>query len=218
MTNVGTHGLTCLDENDPAAVALSMQCNAQAIDAALASIDADLDTYLGRWWWSATNLNALNVSNASGSVLPEGLVGADFLQDAQPLVVQANGFPAIASFPSTFHPPAGIYLCGSTIKWTVATPNNGSSRTLLVTGVTPVNGFTSVSPPGPGGPVYMTTEYERSAAGNDGSETVIGMFEVGPTFRYFSAGFSHNNTSSVLVIPAGAWRMWFIRIGSGLVF
>lgn len=215
MTVVGTHGLTCLDETDPAAVALSMQANAEAIDAALASIDVSLDDYLGRWWWSATNNNAFNVSNASGTVLPENLVGADLVTDGSPLTVQANGFPATPSFLTTFDWPDGIYLCGSTIKWTVATPNNNTARTLMVAQVVRRNGVALLS--NPGGPVYMTTEYERGAAGNDGSATVGGMFQVTSTMSKFAACFSHANTGSVLVIPAGAWRMWFIRIGSGLV-
>lgn len=215
MTTVGIHGLTCLDENDYAAVALSMQCNADAIDAALTGIDASLDAYIGRWWWSATNISALNVSFNSGTVLPEGLVGADLFTDGGALLVQANGFAATSSFPSTFDWPDGIYLVGSSIKWTVATPNNDTPRTLMVAQVNRLNGAATFSSSST--VVYMSTEYEHSAAGNDGSVTVGGMFQVGPTMSRFAACFSHGNSGSVLVIPAGAWRLWFIRLGSGLV-
>lgn len=101
----------------------------------------------------------------------------------------------------------------------MATPNNNTIRTLLLYQVVRQDGIASISPPGPGGPVYMTSDYERSAAGNDGSLTVAGMFQVtdNPIMSRFGAFFSHANTGSVLVVPIGAWRMWFLRLGSGLV-
>ena len=218
MTVVGDHGLTCLDGDDYAAIALSMQCNAEAIDSTLTSIDASLDDYLGRWWWSATNTSAINVPNTGPTIGPEGLLGADLFTDGS-ITVQANGFPALTSFPSTFDWPNGIYMMGSTIKYTVATPNNNTIRTLLIYQSVRVGGVATVSPPGPGGPVYMSSEYERSAAGNDGSITVGGMFQVAdtPIMSRFGAFFSHANTGSVIVVPVGAWRMWFLRLGSGLV-
>jgi hypothetical protein len=216
-TDVGTHGLTCLDDTDPAAIALSMQANAEAIDAALTGIDASLDAYLGRGWWSATNVGALNVANNSGSLGPENFVGVDFFGDSPALSIQTSGFPVIGTFPSTFDWPDGIYLCGSTVKWTVATPNNNTIRTLMVYESVRMDGSASISPPGPGGPIYMTTEYERGAAGNDGSLDVVGMFQVGADISRLGAFFSHTNTGSVLVVPTGGWRMWFIYLGSGLV-
>ena len=217
--NVGDHGLTCLDGDDYAAIALSMQCNAEAIDEALTSIDAPLDDYLGRWWWSATNGSAINVANNSGTLGPEDLVGADLSTDGGSLVIQANGFPATSFFPTSFDWPNGIYMMGSTIKYTVATPTNNTIRTLLLYQAVRINGVTSINPPGPGGPVYMSSEYERGAAGNDGSITVAGMFQVAddPAMSRFGAFFSHANTGSVIVVPVGAWRMWYLRLGSGLV-
>lgn len=218
MTNVGDHSLTCLDGSDYAAIALSMQCNAEAIDDALSSIDTSLDDYLGRWWWSATNTSAINLLSTGLTIGPENLLGADLFTDGS-IVAQANGFPAIGSFPSTFVWPNGIYVMGSTIKYTVATPTNNTIRTLLIYQSVRVDGIATIAPPGPGGPVYMSSEYERGAAGNDGSITVGGMFQVAsdPTMSRFGAFFSHANTGSAIVIPVGAWRMWFLRLGSGLV-
>jgi hypothetical protein len=214
MTVVGTHGLTCLDSDDPAAVALSMQANAEAIDDALTGIDASIDAYLGRWWWSATNIAAMNVSFNSGTGLPEGLVGADLFTDGT-LLVQANGFPATSSFPGTFDWPDGVYIAGTSIKWTVATPNNDTPRTLMIVQVNRFNGGAGFS--NPNTVTYMSTEYEHSPVGNDGSVSCSGMFQVDSSMSRFAACFSHGNSSSVLVIPAGAWRLWFMRMGSGLV-
>ena len=47
---IGTHGLSCIGDDDYAAYALSMQCNAEATDAALADSNAALEEYLARPW------------------------------------------------------------------------------------------------------------------------------------------------------------------------
>jgi len=215
MTNVGTHGQTCLSADDPAAVALSLQCNAEAIDAALSGINTALNDYLGRWWWSATNVGAVTVTNAAGTVLPDGYTGADLLTDGGSLAVQANGFAATASFPVSFVWPPGIYLAGSTVKYTVATPNNNTQRTLLLYAVDRIDGIANIATTAD--EVYKATEYEHSAAGGDGSIEVTGLVKVEANMVRIGAGFAHANTSSTIVIPIGAWRLWYIYLGSGLV-
>jgi hypothetical protein len=221
VKTVGTHGLTCLDGQDYAAIALSMQANAEATDAALKDINADLSSYTGRWWWQINNSVAINVSNVAGSTMPEGNIGANLFTDGSTSgTAIANGFPATSSFASNFNWPDGIYLVGSTIKYTVATPNSNTIRNLFIYQINRLNGSVS-SGSTLSGDIYYSSEYERGAVGNDGSITTVGFFKVTDTdasqMVSFQAGFTHANTGSVIVIPAGAWKLWVMRMGSGLV-
>ena len=193
-----------------------MQENAEAIDAALTQQQAGLNSYLSRWYWSAVMTTAETVASGSGTVLPTGSVGASFLTDANALTITANGFPATRFFASTFRFPTGLYLMGTSVKWTVAAPTNTTSRTLSMYRFERVNGAISNSTVDE---LYRSVEYENSAPGGDGSLNTVGFAFADETTTtrtgFFDAGFSHTNVGD-LVIPAGGWRMWFIHLGSGL--
>lgn len=216
--SVGEHGLTCLDGEDYSAIALSMQANANAIEAALDGIETNLDSYLSRWYWSAVNTSAVTVTSGSGTVLPDGSAGVTFLNDVGTMTVVANGFDATRFPAANFVFPTGLYLMGSSIKWTVATPNNNTPRDLMLWRQESVNGVNSTAT---AADIYDSIEYEQSAPGNDGSLSVEGFGLVANTpgtyTRMINAGFWHLNTSSTLVIPIGGWRLWYMRMGSGLV-
>ena len=60
---IGTHGLSCIGDDDYAAYALSMQCNAEATDAALADSNAALEEYLARPWVRVVNTNTVTLED-----------------------------------------------------------------------------------------------------------------------------------------------------------
>jgi len=209
---VGTHGLTCLDGNDYAAVALWMQATANATNEALTGINASIGTFLDRPYLQITNSSALNVDSASGTVGPEGFIGA--VQQPPNGVMTANDLDTTMG--PLFRLPAGIYLLQSTIAYTVATPNNNTSRTLMVAGLGVDNGITDLASTYRN--LYMYRVLEGGGAGNPGAISVQGpLVSDGTTTRKFFAFFSHANTSSVIAVAAGAWRSSIMYLGSGLV-
>jgi hypothetical protein len=210
-TPVGNHGLTCLDGSDPAAIALWMQENAQTIDSNLATDQTNFTDYLNRPWYVAVNTSAITVNNLSGFVLPEGQVG-EVAPSSGSWNTTSNDVPN----PSlNTRIPAGFWLMGSTVNWTVATPNNGTARTLGVFDVKqPASGSASIVTNYD--VLFQSVDRESSTGG--GTMSVTGFFSsTGSDTRQVVAEFFHSNTSSDLVIPIGGWRLWYVRMGSGLV-
>jgi hypothetical protein len=212
VTSVGTHGLKCLTDDDYGAFALLMQSNAAATNSALSGQSTALGTYSNRpWLWSA-NSSAINIATGAGTSLPpNGDAGAEQTPFGSTFINNGMPNPGVFNF---F--PSGVYLVGSSINWTVATPNNGTLRTLEVYGVRDINGFTSST-------VTYTALAQQTtregSAGGTGSLCVSSIVVAnGPTdLRILAAGFFHSNTSSVLVIPVGGWQLWYMYLGSGVV-
>ena len=73
MTSVGDHGLSCLDDSSYAAVALSMQANANAINAALSDIQASFDSYT----YMFDSLLLVNAVMVYREMLPRGGAAPD---------------------------------------------------------------------------------------------------------------------------------------------
>lgn len=215
-TQIGTHGLSCIGDDDYAAYALSMQCNAQNTDAALAADSAALTTAQTRPWIVATNLNAITVSSSSGTIGPRGLVGEVLRTSSSGSVfVQASGMPTafVLSDPDSFM-PQGIYQIGATIRWTLAAATNDTIRQLMVYGIPLING--SLSTPANYTDLYQNEDYQNDG-GNTGSLTVAGLLDTrAGDMAYVESFFTHANVAGDLTIPAGAWRVWATYLGSGL--
>lgn len=217
--SVGDHGLTCLDGNDYGAISLWLQKTAQTVDSELTGISSGLSTYLNRPYFKATSTVAVTfTSNTAGSgfVLPDGKIGELFYNTAQSTYINNGGLlTGRANGGNIFNPyriPPGIYLVGSTVNYTVATPTNNSQRTLMIWGETLVSGSAvNVN-------VYSRKVLEAGGAGNNGAITVMGLLDARlGNIAGIQAGMWHENAASAITITAGGWSLWMMRIGSGLV-
>ena len=206
---VGTHGLFCVDDDDYAAYALAMQCNAQATDAVLTEQAAQLTNFQQRPYMSGSNTTARAIfdDNSSGSIGPEDLVG-DIMGAFGP------GFTFNDINPVTGGWPLGFYMIGTSINWTVATPNNNTRRMLMVYGVDTVNGFTSSASTYTD--LYVATDYEGTT-GNVGALTIAGMLHNDGNLNGVQAMFTHQNTGSAINVAIGQWKLWALYLGTGAV-
>lgn len=216
-TPVGTHGLSCVNDDDYAAYALSMKCNADATDAALTMSQAVLNGYISRPYIQVVNATAIVVDDSAGggSVGPGGLVGELMRPStSSSVVVTASGLPASYSpFNTATLWPAGVYLMGSTVSWTLAAATASSIRQLLVYGTPEVLGVATY-------PnivdLYQDLDYQGDG-GNNGALAAAGFLKSDGNMAILEAFFSHANVAGDLTIPVGAWRLWAIYLGSGLV-
>lgn len=207
---VGTHGLSCLNPEDYSAIALWMQCNAEAINASLTDINASFGTYLSRPYIKVTNTSTRNVAYDSGTIGPEGFIGEEqstssgsYVNNVLPSTVPSAGYRL----------PQGVYLMQASIKYTVATPNTNTRRILMVYGQI-ANTSLSVATQD----LTMHQVLEAGGAGNAGAISVQGLLRAdGLTVIRMGSFFTHLNTSSVIVVPAGSWNLSLTYLGSGLV-
>lgn len=202
---IGNHGLFCLDNQDYAAFALAMQCNAQATDAALDTVSDSLTAYLNRPYISFTNTTQRSVSANSGFTGPTGVNGATLGPFGNLPVT--NGIPTDEMTPW----PRGIYMVGTSITWTVASPTANTVRWLGVYGVYSSGGFESR--PNTVANVYFTTDYEGTTSG--GSLTTVGFLRNDGNMIGMEALFHNTNTGGPLIVPIGSWRGWAMYLGSG---
>lgn len=206
---IGGHGLSCLRGDDYAAIPLWMQDAADSIDSSLSEGRQLLDSYRNRPWYETVNNSSIPVNNLSGYLLPEGAVG-EVAPRSGPWTTFSNGLIDNTSNGSL---PAGLYLAGSSVTWTVATPNNNTLRTLEVFGLNRINGNVSINV------TYDILFQNQTLEASNGlnSLNVTGYIMSDGTLAQIVAAFYHSNTSSDLVVAAGNWRLWLMYMGSGLV-
>ncbi len=205
---VGNHGLSCLGDTDYAAFALSMKCNAEAIDETLANQGGALGTYLGRPWQQAVTTLTVNINadSSGGSIGPFGRVG-EAITTGGPIFT-SNLLPNGALF------PAGIYMIGASINWTLVTPTANSYRELSVFGLATIDGEINISTTFVD---YVSDIDFQGDGGNSGALNVWGYLDTrGLRLTSINSFFTHSNTGSVLTIAPANWRMWAMYMGSGL--
>jgi len=218
VTQVGSHGLSCISDDDYAAYALSMQCNAQATDSALDAVNDAMATAAARPWILVTNANSIVVDDQSGggTVGPNGVVGEVlYPQAGTSVVTTTNGLPTqfLLGDSSTYW-PEGIYLIGSSVKWSLTAATVDSIRQLSVYGMRQINGVISYQSNYQD--LYHDEDYQNDG-GNTGALSVTGLLDTraGDT-TYVQAFFTHANVAGDLTIAPGAWRVWATYLGSGL--
>lgn len=214
-TPIGSHGLNCIGDDDFAAYALSMQCNAQALDSALTDVNDQIDDYAARGWITVVNNTPVTIddSASSGTIGPGGIIGEDVNTNGSgsgsPFVTR-SGLPG-----SNTLMPRGIYLVGSSINWTLGALTANSYRQLSVFGVRQINGTTNNATTYTG---FSPIRDYQGDGGANGALTTIGLVDNrAGNVMYFSAFFNHGNAASDLVAAAGNWRLWVTYLGSGLV-
>lgn len=219
-TPIGSHGLACIDDDDYAAYALSMQCNANAIDAALAGINEQIGDYLDRGWILVANRNAVTIDDSSGggTIGPEGVIGEAMDTNGSgvgsPLVTRHN-LPGPSSGGSNLM-PRGIYLVGASVNYTFGATTANSNRQLSVFGVRFLNGSQSAITNSTN--LYAMRDYQGDG-GASGALSVVGLVDGrAGNIANFQTFISHANVASDMSIAVNNWRLWVTYLGSGLAF
>jgi hypothetical protein len=218
VTQIGSHGLSCIGDDDYAAYALSMQCNAQAIDSALDGVSDSMAAAAARPWLLTTNATSIVVDDQSGggTVGPNGVVGEVlYPQVGSSVTTTASGLPTqfLLGDASTFW-PKGIFLIGATVKWSLAAATADSIRQLSVYGMRQINGSTVFSTNYTD--LYHDEDYQNDG-GNTGALSVTGLLDTrAGDVTYVQSFFTHTNVAGDLTIAVGSWRVWATYLGSGL--
>ena len=205
---IGNHGLSCPSPTDYAAFALSMKCNAEAVDASLSDQGNAVGTFLGRPWQQAVNTSAMTIfDDASGGTIgPFNRVGSTIGSGS--LTFTDNQIPPFVTLAS------GIYLMGTSINWTLVTPTANSYRELSVFGVATIDGENNINSTFVD---YVSAIDFQGDGGNNGALNVWGYLDTrGLNVTNINAFFTHSNAASTINVAAGQWRMWVMYMGSGL--
>lgn len=211
---IGDHGLFCIEDTDYAAFALAMQCNAQAADLSLSSFNSSLSGYLNRPWIQVVTTNAAVVDSdaSSGTTGPGGLLG-----EAIDTTGSGAGSPSATRngvTPGLFL-PAGIWLVGSSIKWTFGATTASSYRQLQTFNEPRIGGIASYVN---GNQIFAMRDYQGDA-GATGALTSVGIVDNrSGNSAAFVSFISHANLASDMTVAAGDWRLWATYLGSGVTF
>jgi hypothetical protein len=191
MTSVGDRGLTCLDGSEYAAIALSMQANAETIDETLSQIQSDVTAYGSSFVFSFTSTSASVITDNSGEQLPDGTVAQSLT--TVPLGVVAQGWYSVAA--SMTYIPTGA-VTASTYRRGVLWQSSGNTGSY---------------------PLYYQTVNDETGTGTADSMTVNGWFYAdGIKANSIRLLFGHGNTGSTISVSSGA-RLTIRFMTSGLV-
>lgn len=197
MTTVGDHGLSCLDDTSYAAVALSMQANAQAINDTLVADQAAFTAYGNRYVRKFVSTSAASGIGAnSGIVLPDGTAATATL---------TQSFGAL---------PAGWYAASANITYQEdgAVTALSYRRSIIWTNAFNLTG-TTVFPP----QFFQAITAASNTASADSMNVNGWFYSSGVTFTTISVLFGHGNTGSTMTVPAGGTVLTIRFMTTGLV-
>jgi hypothetical protein len=179
VTTVGDHGLSCLDDSSYAAIALSMQANAAATDAALAADRAAITAYGSSYVFKFTTTGTSTSGANSGNALPDGTSAASIMSRNLGLL------------------PRGWYSASSSMTFQeTGAVTAGSYRRAVIM----VNAGTSVIPP-----TFFQSITSATNNGAADSTTVNAWFySDGILTTIVRVFFGHGNTGSTITVAAGA--------------
>lgn len=207
MTPLGTHGLACLDDADPAAVALYLQAEGLAIDAALDGISDSLDTF---------NMRPTFTGVTTAISGPASTVG----ESQFPITSWSLGYSNFTTLPVGGSAPGGFRLRVPKTGWfgygvyanmqATGALTALSRRTLFAKATLQASGTSMLLSQA----VWRTVE--TSTAGGEFLVAGDGSFyaTVGQTVDV-EGYWSHTNAASTVQVNAGA-RLWCHFIGSGV--
>lgn len=203
MIPVGTHGLQCLDDSDPAAVALYMQAEALAIDALLDGISDSFDSTFLRPAF-AGNTTIVNGPIASGGEAQFSLNGwALTSSNFAPAPTSTTGFQF--TVPRTGWWEAGFYMnAQASGAVTVNSRRTAFNRVYRVTST---------------GNVLIGEGIWRTYDTNTGGEFLVvsgtTFFATAATVVRILPQWSHTNAASTVQVNAGA-KLWCFYVGTGV--
>lgn len=207
VTDLGNHGLTCLDGEDYAAIALYLQRTARTIEAALIDQQADLTAYTNRASILFTTTVTTTVITGSGQVMPDGRTATP--TSFTGATVNGGGF-SVASAGST------VVLTAARSGWY----DFGGYCNLIAAGAVTVNSERLIyiqarQVPDPPATVSTITYQERSVDTNTGGENLVVaglIYLLANRPVTLSQLVSHNNLASNVVTQIGA-KMWLSFMG-----
>lgn len=209
MEPVGTHGQGCLGPEEYGAVALAMQHNRNAVDAALAGNLAAFDSYNNRPWFTVTSTVAVSqvqtptewtpfTSWNGWTVVQNTTTGATINASAEMAAARFN----VGAFRT------GWWSIGGYVSYQPTGAVTNNTRRLMCIQLN--HSVQSVQ-------VYDTiinTSFE-SNTGTD-SMTVNDIFYLDNQFSYgVTLGFAHRNSGSSVQANVGA-KIWATYLGSGV--
>jgi hypothetical protein len=197
VTTVGDHGLSCLDSESYAAVALSMQANAQAINETLVADRAAYTAYGNRYVRKFVSTFASAGFGAnSGVVLPDGTAAAACL----------TAFLGIL--------PAGWYAASANITYQEdgAVTANSYRRSIIWTNAFSLGNF-SVFPP----QFFQAVTAASNTASADSMNVNGWFYSDGVGFTNVAVLFGHGNTGSTMTVPLGGTVLTVRFLSTGLV-
>lgn len=197
MTTVGDHGLSCLDGASYAALALSMQANAQAINAALVASRASYTAYGNRYVRKFTSTSAsAGIGANSGVVLPDGTA-------AQTTMTQFLGVL-----------PAGWYAASACITYQEdgAVTALSYRRSIIWTNLFGL-ATTTLFPP----QFFQALTAASNTASADSMNVNAWFYSDGILSTVVGVMFGHGNTASTMTVPLGGTVMTVRFLSTGLV-
>lgn len=207
VTDLGNHGLTCLADEDYAAIALYLQRTALAIEAALVAQEADLTAYTDRASVLFTTTVTTTVVTGSGVLMPDGRTAT------------------LTSFTGAAVTGGGVDVAstGSTVTLTAARSgwyDFGGYCNVIAAGAVTLNSERLIyiqarQVPDPPATVATITYQERSVDTNTGGENLVVaglIYLLADRPVTLSQLVSHNNAASNVVTQIGA-KMWLSFMG-----
>lgn len=206
VTPIGNHGLTCLTDNDYAAVALHMQDQARTLDAALAGISNELTAYNNRMSFVVTSTVTSSFPALGGQIMPDGreannvsFAGGTFLGGGASLIAGGN----ILFIP----PESGWYDIGGYVNVVAAGAITANSERVLY--LLTVQTQANVLQPTQNVYKYRTTE---TNTGGEFLETSALIYAEAGRSLSLQLLVSHQNLASNLNLNAGA-KIWATFMG-----
>lgn len=210
VTDIGNHGLTCLGEEEYAAVALYMQATAKTVEDNLTAQQAAFDAYRNRT--SILFTSTISSSYAAGSVvggvvMPDGrLAGVTTMTGA---TVSGGGATvlSVSSVITMTVPRSGWYDFGGYCNVIAAGAITANSERLIYTQVRQT--------PEPAGGNPLVSFRERTIETNTGGEflNVSGLVFLLADRNFTVAQYvTHENLASNVVTQAGA-KIWLAYMG-----
>jgi hypothetical protein len=197
VTTVGDHGLSCLDDASYAAVALSMQANAQAINDTLVADRAAYTAYGNRYARKFVSTSASPGSGANSGVgLPDGTAAQSTL----------TAFLGVL--------PAGWYTASASITYQEdgAVTALSYRRSIIWTNAFNLSGTTTFPPQ-----FFQAITAASNTASADSMNVNGWFYSNGIAFTDIAVLFGHGNTASTMTVPAGGTVLTVRFLTTGLV-
>lgn len=210
MEPIGTHGLSCLGEQDYADYARYMQCQAQAIDATLFAQQTALESLLNRP--SIMVRPSANRTIASGVVINDLYNEIEYINNTF-MTVTALGtetFINIGSPVGTAVVPylTGMYMVGGAMAMDATGAVTASSqRNLFVEAVDDTQGVLTI------GQFRDVNPDMNTAITNIHCNGAFTMVLRGTNGVRIRTAASHTNAASTVTIAQSATRLWVTYLG-----
>lgn len=208
MNPVGTHGQGCLGPEEYSAVALAMQCNRDAVDAALTTDQTALNGYNNRPWVQMTSTAAVSQLQTLGEWVPfTSWYGWTIMTNTTTgNTVVGGGGQGNTFLAGNFR--TGWWNVGGYASYQPTGAVTANTRRQLILQISHSVQFNQVYDS------VLNTSFESGTSPD--AMTVNDMVYLDNQFNYgFVLGFAHRNSGSSIQVNVGA-RIWANYLGTGV--